>query len=123
MKKKVLIVDDNPPMIFSVKAGLEDIDPSFEVAGVESGEECLAYLKTNRPDLILMDIMMPEMDGWDVTARIKENEELKDIPIIFLTAKGDSLSKGLGMLTSEDYVEKPFDSLDLKRRIDKVLLN
>ncbi len=122
MKKNILIVDDDAHVIYSVKAGLEDIDPAFVVTGVESGEECMKYLKSNRPNLILMDIMMPEMDGWDVTARIKEKDELKDIPIIFLTAKTDSLSKGMGMLTSEDYIEKPFDALDLKRRIDAVLV-
>ncbi len=121
MKKRVLIVDDDPDIIYSVKAGLEDIDPGIEVSGAGDGEECLELLKTERPDLILMDIMMPEIDGWDTTARIKENEELKGIPIIFLTAKTDSLSKGMGRLTSEDYIEKPFDTVDLKNRIDDVL--
>ncbi|MEE8358005.1 MAG: response regulator [Candidatus Hydrothermarchaeales archaeon] len=121
MKKRVLIVDDDPDIIYSVKSGLEDIDPSFVVTGAGGGEECLELLKTERPDLILMDIMMPEIDGWDTTARIKENEELKGIPIIFLTAKTDSLSKGMGMLTSEDYIVKPFDTVDLKNRIDTVL--
>ncbi|MEE8357829.1 MAG: response regulator [Candidatus Hydrothermarchaeales archaeon] len=121
MKKRVLIVDDDPHIIYSVKAGLEDIDPSFEVTGVSGGEECLELLKTERPDLILMDIMMSKIDGWDTTAKIKENEELNGIPIIFLTAKTDLLSKGMGMLTSEDYIEKPFDTVDLKNRIDTVL--
>lgn len=122
MKKNVLLVDDDPHIIFSVKAGLEDLDPSLNITGVESGRECMEYLEKHRPDLILMDIMMPEMDGWDVTALIKENQELKDIPLIFLTAKTDSISKGMGLLTSEDYIEKPFKAMDLKKRIDAVLL-
>ncbi len=121
MKKRVLVVDDDPHIIYSVKGGLEEIDPGFEITGVGCGEECIELLKTERPDLILMDIMMPDMDGWDTTVWIKENEELKGIPIIFLTAKTDSLSRRMGLLTSEDYIEKPFEALDLKNRIDAVL--
>jgi DNA-binding response OmpR family regulator len=78
-------------------------------------------LKHHRPDVILMDIMMPEMDGWDVVAKMKTNKDLSKIPIIYLTGKTDDLSKGMGSLTSEDYIEKPFDPQDLRSRIFLVM--
>ncbi len=118
---KVLVVDDNPDIIYSVKASLEDIDKKYEVEIANSGEKCLKKLKEYRPDIILLDIMMPDMDGWAVAASVKSNDETKDIPIIFLTAKTDDLSKGMGSLTAADYVEKPFDQEDLDRRIKKAI--
>ncbi len=121
MEKKVLVVDDDPHILYCVKAVLEDIDPSYNVTRIGGGEECLEYLKTNRPDVILMDILMPGMDGWDVTAKIKEDEELQNIPLIFFTAKTDSVSKVLGKLISEDYIEKPFENQNLMDRIDAVI--
>jgi DNA-binding response OmpR family regulator len=65
--------------------------------------------------------MMPGMNGWDVAAKIKENPKWSTIPIVFLTAKGDTMSIGMGHLASDDYVVKPFDIVDLKNRIEKVL--
>ena len=120
-KIKIMAVDDNKDVLFSIKEGLNSIS-DYEVQTASSGEKCINALEEgNIPNLILMDIMMPEMDGWELTTKIKRNEDWKDIPIIFLTAKTDDLSKGLGSLTSEDYVEKPFEILDLKERIDTVL--
>jgi DNA-binding response OmpR family regulator len=69
----------------------------------------------------LLDIMMPEINGWDVYARLQENEEWKKIPVVFLTAKTDDYSKGFGKLVSEDYIEKPFELDELAIRIDEVL--
>jgi len=122
IKKTIILVDDNPDVIYSVKEGLELISKNYEIVGVQSGKECLDLLKKQKPDLILLDIMMPVMDGWDVCAKIKSNKKTEDIPIIFLTAKTDPISKGIGKLASADYVEKPFDMFDLKKRIDKVLM-
>ena len=61
------------------------------------------------------------MSGWDVAARIKQNPKWSEIPIVFLTAKGDNMSKGMGSMTAEDYITKPFDIKDLKNRVDKIL--
>ena len=122
MSKKIMIVDDNPSIIFSVKEGLELIDDSFEIIGAESGEKCLELLKSgNLPDLILLDIMMPGMNGWDLFAELDNNTEWKKIPVVFLTAKTDTYSTGFGKLVSMDYIEKPFDLKDLKKRIDSIL--
>ncbi|MCK5477001.1 MAG: response regulator [Candidatus Aenigmarchaeota archaeon] len=122
MKKiKIMAVDDNEDVLFSIKEGLKAIS-DYDIIPINSAKEFLERLKEGDfPDLLLLDIMMPEMDGWELTAKLKRSEEWKNIPIIFLTAKTDDLSKGLGSLTSEDYVEKPFEISDLKERIDTVL--
>lgn len=122
MKKKILVIDDNPMIIFSVKEGLEEKYDSFKVEGANGGSECFDLLnKGNIPDLILLDIMMPGMSGWDVYAKLQENETWKDIPVVFLTAKTDDYSKGFGKLVSEDYIEKPFELDELAERIDEAL--
>ena len=121
VKSVVMVVDDNPDLIYSVKEGLSSISTDYEIIGAEGGKKCLEMLKTKTPDLILLDIMMPDMDGWDVCAKVKSNKKTENILIIFLTAKTDSISKGMGRLASEDYIEKPFDIQDLKKRIDAVL--
>ncbi|UCD14391.1 MAG: response regulator [Thermoplasmatales archaeon] len=122
MKKKVLIVDDNHDIIYSIKTELEDLIDVYEVVGANSGNECFELLEKGvMPDLILLEIMLTEMSGWDVFAKLKERPEWREIPIVFLTAKTDEYSKGFGMITAQDYIEKPFEIMDLKERIDKVL--
>jgi len=124
MKKKIMIVDDEPDQILTVKVALEDMDDEYEVIGADSGMQCLELLKNNQiPDLILLDIMMPEMTGWNTYDRIKENEAWRKIPIVFLTARTDRIAKDAGDFLAEDYIEKPFNIEDLKERIDKVLMN
>ena len=122
MKKKILVIDDNPMILFSVKEGLEEKFDTFDVDGAKGGTECFELLNQGKiPDLILLDIMMPGMSGWDVYARLQEDETWKQIPIIFLTAKTDDYSKGFGKLVSEDYVEKPFELDELAQRIEEAL--
>ena len=119
--KVILLVDDNPDLLYSVKKGLEAISKGLEVVIVEGGRECLQSLKKMKPDLILLDIMMPGMDGWDTCAKIKSDKNTENIPIIFLTAKTDPVSKSMGKLASADYITKPFDMKDLKKRADSVI--
>ena len=121
MVKKVMVVDDNPDVVFSVKSGLENISDDFRIMGVESGEKCLELLETEKPDLILLDIMMPGMSGWKTFDKIKENESWKNIPIVFLTARTDRVAKNAGAFLGEDYIEKPFEIHDLKQRVEKAL--
>ena len=123
MVKKVLVVDDNPDVIFSVKSGLETFDKNYKIKGVDSCRKCLEFLNTEIPDLILIDIMMPEMSGLKTFDKIKENASWKDIPIIFLTARTDRVAKNAGGFLGEDYIEKPFEIKDLIGRINKVLKN
>jgi putative two-component system response regulator len=120
--KNILIVDDNFETTYTVKDGLEDLDVNYYVTCADSGRKCLELLETHPiPHLILLDIMMPEMNGWELFKILKENAEWKKIPVVFLTAKTDSYSKGQGKLLAQDYIEKPFEITNLKSRIDKVL--
>ena len=121
MVKKVLVVDDNPDVIFSVRNGFEEFTKDYSISGAESGKDCLEFLETEVPDIILLDIMMPEMSGWKTYDKIKENSSWKNIPIVFLTARTDSIAKNAGGFLGEDYIEKPFEIKNLKERIDKIL--
>lgn len=122
MKKRILVVDDNPEILFSIKHGLEEKYDEYIIFGADGGRRCFEFLKNEeKPDVILLDIMMPEMNGWDVYARLQENEEWKNIPVVFLTAKTDDYSKGFGKLVCYDYIEKPFILDDLRIRIDEVM--
>ncbi|RLF27325.1 MAG: response regulator [Thermoplasmata archaeon] len=119
MSKKIMIVDDEPDILTSIGQILEL--SGYKVIKAADGKECLDKLNKEIPDLVILDIMMPGMSGWDVAAKIKENPKWNKIPIMFLTAKGDTMSIGMGSLASEDYVVKPFDINDLKERIEKIL--
>jgi CheY-like chemotaxis protein len=121
MVKKIMVVDDNPDVILSVKHGLEEMDVDYQITGVESGEKCLELLQTDMPDLILLDIMMPGMSGWKTFDRIKENTTWKKIPIVFLTARTDRVAKNAGGFLAEDYIEKPFDVRELYKRISQAI--
>jgi len=123
MRKNIMLVDDSIDIIYTVKNGLEDISDTYNVEAVKSGEECLQTLanKNKLPDLILLDIMMPNMSGWEVYDRIKENKKWSDIPIVFLTARTDKVAENAGRFLGQDYIEKPFEINDLKNRIDRLL--
>jgi len=114
-------VDDNPDVINSLKIGLENSMEDYRVLGAENGQKCLELLKeTDKPDIILLDIMMPQMSGWEVFDRIKKDPSLNSIPIIFLTARTDRIAKNAGSFLGDDYIEKPFEIDDLKKRIEIV---
>ena len=120
--KKIMVVDDDPDQISTVKYVLESLNNKYEVIGANNGIQCLQLLKEkNLPDLILLDIMMPEMNGWEVLNRLKENSTWKDIPVIFLTARTDEVAKNAGGFLGDDYIEKPFNGKELIKRIDDVL--
>ena len=120
--KKIMIVDDLPQITYTVKYGLEKLDSDYNVLRVESGKKCLELLENNQiPDLILLDIMMPEMNGWEVARKLREKLEWRKIPIIFLTAIEDETSKITGSIIAKDYIGKPFEITELKKKIDTVL--
>jgi CheY-like chemotaxis protein len=123
MKKKIFVVDDTPEVTLSVKQALEYSNPTdYVVTCVEDGRKCLELLRAKQiPDLILLDIMMPEMSGWMLSDRLRENSTWKNIPVVFLTARTDNLAKKASSSVCEDYIEKPFDIQDLEKRINKIL--
>lgn len=114
-KKKIMIVDDYQDIRYVIRQALED---SYDFIEAKNGQECLNLLKKGeKPDLFIMDIMMPELDGWDTVASIRATKTFKNTPIVFLTAKEDDSSKGLGKLTAVDYIVKPFKTEQLKQTI------
>ena len=122
MMQKIMIIDDNHEIIDMVKEGFELFSDEYKFTGADSGKECFEILENGEiPDLILLDIIMPKMSGWEVFAKLKENPMWRNIPVVFLTAKTDPYSKGFGKITAEDYIEKPFGVKELKERIDKIL--
>jgi len=122
--KKIMVVDDEPDQIYVIRKSLEKTDGNYEIISANSGAQCLEFLEKNQiPDLILLDIMMPEMSGWLVFDKLKDNVIWEKIPIIFLTARTDKIAENAGGFLGEDYIEKPFEIKDLKNRIDKVLKN
>ena len=121
MNKKIMVVDDEEDILFTVCQMLEM--SGYDVIKATDGNECIEKLNSfsKLPDLILLDIMMPDLNGWDVAAKIKENPSWEKIPIVFLTAKGDTMSVGMGNLTADDYIVKPFDINDLRYRVKKII--
>ena len=120
--KKIMMVDDEQDQLLTLKTIFNNSDKKYELITANSGMQCLQLLKNEEiPDLIFMDIMMPEMTGWELLNRIKENPRWKNIPIVFLTAKGDEMSIGMGGLASEEYIVKPFNIVELKEKVERIL--
>jgi len=117
----VLCIEDEPDMIELIRLILEP--HGFKVSGALGGKEGLDFLNSDVPDLILLDLMMPDMDGWDVYKRVKSDPALANIPVIVVTAKAQSIDKVLGLHIAkvEDYVTKPFSPDDLVSSISRVL--
>ena len=120
--KKIMVVDDEPDQIYTLKYSLEGAQEEFELIPANSAMECLQKLSSGiLPDIILLDIMMPEMSGWELYEKIRDNSKYNDIPIVFLTARGDKIAKNAGRFLGNDYVEKPYDIKDLIKRINDIL--
>ena len=119
----ILYVDDKKNQIFSIKTAFEDLyGDTYKIIPAESGEQCLELLNKNIvPDLILLDIMMPDMNGWEVFDKLKANPKWKNIPVVFLTARTDGFAEKTGEFIAEDYIKKPIDVKELKIRIDNIL--
>jgi putative two-component system response regulator len=117
-RKKIILVDDNMTNLKIAKGMLSD---SYEVYPLPSAAKMFDILKNVSPDMILLDIEMPEMDGYEAIKLLKADEKLKDIPVIFLTAKdNDSEGKKLG---AADFVTKPFEADFLLAQIKAHLPN
>jgi len=118
--KKILVVDDEKDIVELLQYNLEN--ENYKVDFAYSGEKCLEKVKVNPPDLILLDLMLPEIDGLDVCKILKNAPETSSIPIIMLTAKGDETDIVLGLeLGADDYIPKPFRLRELLARIKAVL--
>jgi two-component system response regulator VicR len=120
-KRRILCIEDEPEMIDLIRLILER--KGFEVLGAVGGQEGLEAVRSEKPDLVLLDLMMPDVDGWEVYRQMKADKEVQNIPVIVVTAKAQSIDKVLGLHIAkvDDYVTKPFGPGDLQESVDRVL--
>jgi two-component system response regulator VicR len=119
--KRLAYIEDEAEMIDLVRLILGR--RGYTVMGAIGGREGLELVRKELPDLVLLDLMMPDMDGWDVYHQIKSEVLTRDIPVIVITAKAQNIDKVLGLRIAkvEDYIAKPFSPQELLDRVDKVL--
>ena len=118
--KKILCIEDEPEMIDLIRLILER--RGFTVQGAAGGMEGIKKVRELRPDLVLLDLMMPDMDGWEVYQQMKAGESTRDIPVIVVTAKAQSIDKVLGLHIAkvDDYIAKPFSPQELLASVEKI---
>jgi DNA-binding response OmpR family regulator len=124
-KKKILLVDDDADFTEAVKLLLES--RSYDVTVANDGKEGLKKVQTEMPNLIILDVMMPEMDGYQVCAKLKADPKYRQIPILLLTAVGEAITttsytKEMGMrIEADDYIPKPAEPIEIVERVEKLL--
>lgn len=118
--QQLLLIDDDPNLILLVKDYLEF--RGFEVLTAENGQEALEILEQETPDMIICDVMMPEMDGYAFVEKVRENNRTSWIPVMFLSAKGQSQDRVKGLGTGADvYLVKPFEPEELVAQVESSL--
>ena len=122
MPKEILIVDDEPSIVVPVQFLMQQ--QGYNVLVAEDGHDALDMIYKYQPDLVLLDIMLPGIDGYEVCEIVRLNPKLRDVKIIFLTAKGREveIAKGLA-LGADDYITKPFSNAELVAKVKMVLDN
>lgn len=118
--KRILCIEDEPEMIDLIRLILGR--KGFDVHGAPGGVEGIKMVREMRPDLVLLDLMMPDMDGWEVYQQMKADTATRDIPVIVVTAKAQNIDKVLGLHIAkvDDYIAKPFSPQELMDSVDKV---
>ena len=120
MSAKILIVDDEPAQLELLRYNLEKA--GFETVQATDGQEALSVVETERPDLVILDWMMPEASGIDVCRQLRARSETKSLPVIMLSARGEDGDKSLGLDNgADDYVTKPFSPRELIARVKALL--
>lgn len=118
--QQILVVDDDQDIVRLVRAYLEK--SGFQVLTANDGETAIHILRRDRPALVVLDLMLPDRDGWDITRLVRSDPSLSEIPIIMLTARIDDTDKIIGLeLGADDYVTKPFNPREVVARVRTVL--
>ncbi len=117
----IIYIEDDPEMIDLVTLILNR--RGFTVKGAHGGKQGLELVQQDKPDLILLDLMMPDVDGWDVYQQIKADEATREIPVIVITAKSQAIDRVLGLHIAkvDDYISKPFRPQELMDSVERVL--
>ncbi|MFW6014030.1 MAG: response regulator transcription factor [Nanoarchaeota archaeon] len=119
MAKKILIAEDEENIVELLKLILSD---DYKIDVVKDGKQTLSYIKKNKPDLLILDVMMPNLNGFEVCEKLKHDEKTKDIKIAMLSAKGQKRDILGGLQRGADYyITKPFDPEELKEKIREIL--
>ena len=117
---RILIVDDEPNIVLALELLMKR--EGYTVQSVDDGQKAFDAVREFRPDLIILDIMMPKMDGYEVCQRIRADASLKDIFIVMLTARGREVEKEKGLALGADYyVTKPFSTRELMMKVKEIL--
>jgi CheY-like chemotaxis protein len=121
MPDRVLVVDDDPVIVRLLEVNLRL--EGYDVSTASRGEEALERAVATHPDVILLDVMMPGLDGWETCRRLREIPEFADTPVVFLSARAqdDDASRGASLGTSVEYVTKPFDPMKLMELVKRLL--
>ncbi len=120
MVNKILVVDDEPNIVLSLEFLMKQA--GFQVRTAADGETALAALAADCPDLVLLDVMMPRKNGYEVCQAIRENPAYKEVRIIMLTAKGRDVEREKGLaLGADDYVTKPFSTQEVVEKVRELL--
>ena len=120
MAERILLVDDEPDLLELVRVNLEQA--GYLVEAAEGGREALAALRRSPPDLVVLDLMLPDISGTEICRQVRADQHLSEIPIIMLTAKADEVDRVVGLeLGADDYVTKPFSPRELTLRVRAVL--
>jgi DNA-binding response OmpR family regulator len=119
--EKILVVDDDREMVELIELFLSNA--GFLTLSAYSGEEALEKTFKEKPDLILLDIMMPKIDGWEVLRRIKNDPEVQNTPVAFITARTQNIDKmiGLSVMKAAGYITKPFSKQELLTEVRRIL--
>lgn len=116
---RVLVIDDEAPIRLLCRVNLEA--EGIDVLEAPDGQSGIDLARSERPDVILLDVMMPGLDGWQVAERLLEDEATRDLPVVFLTARADLRDRARGMdLGGTDYITKPFNPVDLSGLVREV---
>jgi len=118
--RRILCIEDEPAMIDLIRLILGR--KGFDVSGASGGQDGIFKVRKEKPDLVLLDLMMPFMDGWEVYQQMKADEATKNIPVIVVTAKAQSIDKVLGLHIAkvDDYIAKPFSPKELIDSVERV---
>jgi two-component system response regulator VicR len=119
--KRILCIEDHPEMIELIRLILGR--RGYEVEGAVGGREGLEAMAANPPDLVLLDLMMPDVDGWEVYRQIKAQKEISHVPVIVVTAKAQGIDRVLGLHIAgvDDYITKPFGPKELTQSVERIL--
>jgi DNA-binding response OmpR family regulator len=120
-KRRILCIEDHPEMIDLIRLILER--RGYEVEGATGGKEGLEAARRDPPDLVLLDLMIPDVDGWEIFRQLKASDELNKIPVVVVTAKAQGIDRVLGLQIAgvDDYITKPFSPKQLVASVERLL--